>query len=165
MKTGPSWVPQIISLSSFFHIIGQVPCCCSSLSRVSTVLHSFSNDLIFPLLLCYEYIFHLLSILLILFFFFCHASGTPSRTNYWTTGLAITFSKCNSSVNLTSRNCSGSSFGVCQLHMYSPLKQGTCHAGNMSSSMAYTILYCGINKYISALKKSACAGWPGISNQ
>lgn len=70
MKTGPSWVPQIISLSSFLflHIICQVPCCCSSLSRLSTVLHSFSNDLIFPLVLCYEYTFRLLSILLILFF-------------------------------------------------------------------------------------------------
>lgn len=50
MKTGPSWVPQIISRSSFFHIICQVPCCCSSLSRLSPVLHSISNDLIFP---CY----------------------------------------------------------------------------------------------------------------
>lgn len=49
MKTGPLWVPQIISFS-FFHVICQVPCCCSFLSRLSTVLHSF---IMISFFLCY----------------------------------------------------------------------------------------------------------------
>lgn len=99
------------------------------------------------------------------FFFFCYASENPFCIEYWTTALSITFSKSNSSVNPTSPAYSGNSFGVCQLHTHSSLKQGTCHAGNMSSCVAYSSLCCGINKSISALKKSACAGWPGTSNQ
>lgn len=155
MKTGPSWVLQIISLSSFFHLICQVSCCCSSLSRFSATLHSFKVVISFSFVtLPWAHIPSSLHSFDSLFFSSVMIQRLLPVLSAGLQLFPFLFQNLTLLLIRLHQHILETHSVSAQLHMYSCLVELVLQ-GKMSSCMAYTILFCGIDKYVSALKKSA----------